>query len=105
LSHHRSLAVALEQIGDPAAAEPLAHLLAKPGMRGHAMTKLEPLHDQNMDLRRRLGPLREITLARALYRCGDHEDLGKTILNEYRSDLRGLFARHAGAVLSASVAR
>ena len=99
LSHHRALAIALEQIGDPAAAEPLARLLAKPDMRGHAMTRLEPLHNQEMDLRRRLAPLREITIARALYRCGDHQGLGAAILREYAADIRGLFARHARAVL------
>lgn len=101
LSHHRALALALERIADPRAAGPLARLLAKPGMRGQVMTKLEPLHDADMDKRRRLGPLREITLARALYRCGDYQGLGKKILEEYRSDLRGLFARHAAAVLGA----
>jgi hypothetical protein len=99
LSHHRSLAIALEQIADPQAAEPLARLLAKPGMRGHVMTKLEPLYNDDVDKRRRLGPLREITLARALYRCGDHQGLGKRILEEYRRDIRSLFARHAEAVL------
>ncbi len=98
LSHHRACALALEQIGDPAAAEPLARLLQKPGMRGHAMPSLEPLH-QDRDQRRREGALREIVLARALYHCGDRESLGKTILGEYAADLRGLFARHAGAVL------
>ncbi len=99
LSHHRALAIALEQLADPSAAEPLARLLAKPGMRGHVMKGVEPLVDADMDARRRIGPLREIVLARALYRCGDHQGLGAAILNEYRSDIRGLFARHAAAVL------
>jgi len=101
LSHHRSLATALEQIGEATAAEPLAQLLNKPGMRGHVMTGLEPLADNPPEKRRRLGPLREIVLARALYRCGDWKGLGEEILNEYRQDIRGLFARHAIAVLSA----
>ncbi len=99
LSHHRALAIALEQIGDPGAAEPLARLLAKPGMRGHAMKSVEPLHDEGMDRRRRLGPMREITVARALYHCGDYNGLGAAILREYQDDFRGLFARHARAVL------
>ncbi len=99
LSHHRAVALALEQLGDPAAAEPLARLLSKPGMRGHAMTQLEPLYDKPPGRRRRIGPLREIVLARALYRCGDYRGLGKKILEEYRQDIRGLFARHARAVL------
>ncbi|MHC4405122.1 MAG: FAD-dependent oxidoreductase, partial [Planctomycetota bacterium] len=100
LSHHRAVALALEQLGDPAAAEPLARLLRKPGMGRHAMTRLEPLYDRQRDKRRRTGPLREIVLARALYRCGDHEGLGQEILEQYRRDVRGLFARHAAAVLS-----
>ncbi|UCE49704.1 MAG: FAD-dependent oxidoreductase, partial [Phycisphaerales bacterium] len=101
LSHHRSLATALEKIGDSTAAEPLARLLNKPGMRGHVMTGLEPLTDKPPEKRRRLGALREIFLARALYRCGDWKGLGEEILTEYRQDIRGLFARHACAVLSA----
>ena len=100
LSHHRSVALALEQLGDPSAAAPLARLLEKPDMQGHVMKKLEPLHDSQREKRRRTGPLREIVLARALYRCGDHEGLGQSILQEYRQDIRGLFARHADAVLA-----
>jgi len=102
LSHHRAVAIALERIASPAAAEPLARLLEKPGMRGHAMTALEPQHNANREKRRRTGPLREIVLARALYRCDDHQGLGEQILREYAADVRGLFARHARAVLDAS---
>lgn len=100
LSHHRALALALERRGDPAAAEPLARLLKKPNMRGHSSQKIEPLYDEGMDRRRRLGPMREIMLARALYRCGDHEGLGEAILRQYTTDYRGLFSRHALAVLA-----
>lgn len=100
LSHHRAVAIALEKLADPRAAEPLARLLNKPGMRGHALTKIEPLHNKRMDLRRRTGPIREITLARALYRCGDQDGLGEAILRQYTRDLRGFFARHARLVLA-----
>jgi hypothetical protein len=102
LSHHRAVALALEKMADPSAAEPLARLLSKPGMRGHAMTELEPLYDRVTDRRRRVGPLREIVLARALYRCGDHQGLGEQILGQYQRDIRGLFARHATALLGGS---
>ena len=68
-------------------------------MSGHAMTGLEPLYDKEMDRRRRLGPLREIVLARALYRCGDFQGIGERTLRQYLADVRGLFARHAAAVL------
>ena len=47
----------------------------------------------------REGSLRELILARALYRCGDHQGLGRQILTEYSKDLRGHYARHALAVL------
>ncbi len=99
LSHHRSVALALEHLADRTAAESLARLLQKPDMHGHAMTQLEPLHDRQRDKRRREGPLREIVLARALYRSGDHDGLAQRILRQYQRDLRGLFARHATAVL------
>ncbi|MFW6189696.1 MAG: FAD-dependent oxidoreductase [Planctomycetota bacterium] len=98
LSHHRAAALALEEMGDPAAAEPLARLLKKPGMWGHEQRELEPLHRER-EKRRREGPLREIVLARALYRCGDHRGIGRQTLERYLGDLRGLFARHAGWVL------
>jgi len=98
-SHHRAVALALEQLADPAAAAPLAGLLAKPGISGHAMPRLEPLHNTPHEKRRRTGSLREIMLARALYHCGDHEGLGEQILRQYCRDVRGLFARHASAVL------
>jgi len=92
LSHHRAVALALEQIDDPAAAEPLAELLRKPRMMGHAKTSLDKPSS-------RIEPLREIVLARALFRCGDHQGLGKKILSEYTQDIRGRFAWHATAVL------
>ncbi len=43
--------------------------------------------------------LREVALARALFRCGDYGNMGRQILTEYTKDLRGHFARHAKAVL------
>ncbi|QDV57319.1 FAD-dependent oxidoreductase [Rosistilla oblonga] len=97
-SHHRAVAMALETIGDPKAAEPLAQLLRKPGMMGHAITDINATASSSGN-ETRSQPLREIILARALYRCGDHEGLGQQILNTYKKDLRGLFAKHATAVL------
>jgi len=92
LSHHRAVALALEQIADPDAVRPLADLLEKPGMMGHAKTSLDKPSS-------RIEPLREIVLARALYHCGDHQGLGEKILTDYTQDIRGHFARHATAVL------
>ncbi|MBN1670769.1 MAG: FAD-dependent oxidoreductase [Kiritimatiellae bacterium] len=99
LSHHRAVALALERIAEPAGAAILARLLQKPGMTGHHVTGLGPNPKQ------RIAPLREIVLARALYRCGDRDGLGERILRNYAGDFRGLFAQHAQAVLDAGRAR
>ena len=98
-SHHRAVAIALEERGpDPKAAQALAKLLQKEGMTGFAITEVTPETPPTLQ-EQRSQPLREIILARALYRCGDVDGLGEKILRTYESDLRGLFARHAQAVL------
>jgi hypothetical protein len=103
MSHHRAVALALEALREPAAAGPLAELLSKPEMRGHALTDVEAalsdIPSSGTDTSTRERSLRELILARALYRCGDHEGLGEQILTEYSRDLRGHYARHALAVL------
>lgn len=43
--------------------------------------------------------LRELALARVLYRCGDFEGVGEEVLKQYALDLRGVYALHATAVL------
>ena len=108
LAHHRAVCSALERIGDPAAAQPLAELLAQPEMSGHALTSLEPIRlpDGRLEFGTVTGltrsqALRELIVARALYRCGDCDGLGERILTGYTGDLRGHFARHARAVLGA----
>ena len=105
-SHHRAVALALEALADPAAAKPLAALLAKPGMSGHAYTSIEvarerekPGGDYNV-VKNRRESLRELILARALYRCGDCEGFGEKTLRRYAEDLRGHLSRHARAVLT-----
>ena len=106
LSHHRAVGRALELLDDPAAAKPLAELLRKPDMSGYAHTDIEQIRKLDPDrevsvkaILTRRHSLRELLLARALYRCGDHDGLGKQILETYVTDLRGHLARHAKAVL------
>ncbi len=103
MSHHRAVAIALETLADPAAAKPLAELLAKPGMTGHAHTDINiatrDIPRSSTDTSTRECSLRELILARALYRCGDYEGLSAKILREYSRDLRGHYARHARAIL------
>jgi len=102
-SHCRAVAMALETLGDAAAAKPLAELLEKPGMVGHAFTDIHEAQRRTppspTDTRTRNASLKELVLVRALYRCGDYKGLGEKILKEYARDLRGHYARHAHTVL------
>ncbi|MHC4181397.1 MAG: FAD-dependent oxidoreductase, partial [Planctomycetota bacterium] len=105
-SHHRAAGLALELIGDKSAVGPLADLLAKPGMTGHVHSSIEIARQREAPggtnaVETRRESLRELLLARSLYRCGDHKGLGKKILQAYTEDLRGHLARHAQAVLQA----
>ncbi|MBM3892385.1 MAG: FAD-dependent oxidoreductase, partial [Verrucomicrobia bacterium] len=103
LSHHRACALALETLGDPRGAVPLAELLAKPYMTGHAFPTVEKAKQDTgpggAETKPRNDSLRELVLARALFRCGDKDGLGERILKQYAQDLRGHYARHAQAVL------
>jgi ribulose 1,5-bisphosphate synthetase/thiazole synthase len=106
-SHHRAAGLALELIGDESAAQPLADLLAKPRMSGHVESSIEIVRRRETPggtsaVATRRESLRELLLARALYRCGDYQGIGKRILDAYTRDLRGHLARHAQAVLEAS---
>lgn len=103
-SHHRAVAIALESLGSPDTVRYLAALLDKPGMKGYAVMNIDDakklyfIGDITHTLRH--YSLREIILARALYRLGDYQNIGKTILEQYSKDLRSHFARHAYAILS-----
>lgn len=105
-SHHRAVGLGLELLRNRRAAEPLAALLTKPDMTGYVISTIDDARqaDQRSPggtnaVQTRRESLREIALARALYRCGDYGNMGRQILMEYTKDLRGHFARHAKAVL------
>lgn len=109
-SHFRAVALALETIGDRAAAQPLADALAMPGITGYAHETLEQaihfeVEQHGSTVTTRHDSLRELMLARALYRCGDKDGLGEKILRAYAHDLRGPIARHAQAILDAGKQR
>jgi len=114
-SHHRACALALEALAGAGAsnvpkaelkraAAALAALLAKPGMTGYATPTVDAAKAQTepsgTSTVPRSNSLRELVLARALYRCGDHQGVGETILRAYAADLRGHYSRHAAAVLA-----
>jgi len=102
-SHCRAVAMALETLAVPAAAKPLAELLKRPGIIGHAFTDIRQAMLRTpanpSDTTTRNCSLRELFLARALYRCGDYQGLGEKILKEYARDLRAVYRRHAQIVL------
>lgn len=103
-SHFRAVGEACETIGSERLAPALKRLLELPGMQGHFHDSFEKaasyLSDNPNETETRNKALKEIHLARALYRCGDDEGLGERILGSYAMDLRGTFARHARAVLA-----
>lgn len=107
-SHFRAVGLALELIGDRRAAPPLAGTLSRPGMTGYVHDTLQAArqHAAQYPGTNAVGPrrdsLRELLLARALYRCGDYGNMGEQILRAYVNDLRGHLARHAKAVLEAA---
>ncbi|MEI6139573.1 MAG: FAD-dependent oxidoreductase [Mariniphaga sp.] len=102
-SHFRAVAMALETIGDPKGALILYDLLQIPGITGYSFPNIEtakkmtPVGDTDTSTRN--NSLRELILARALFRCGDVNGLGKEILTNYSKDLRGHYYRHASGVL------
>ena len=102
-SHFRAVSIALETIGDQKAAGPLLKLLQMPGVRGHYMPDIQTARKlappNKTDVSTRNNSLRELILARALYKCGDLNGVGEQILNDYSKDLRGNYYRHASGVL------
>ena len=106
-SHFRALAIALEGIGDPSAAPVLAELLNKKGISGFSISMdnsktafpILATFKDGAGNKERNDVLRELALARALYRLGDDKGLGEKILRAYSRDPRGMYANHAKLVL------
>lgn len=119
-SHYRAVAMAFEAIGDRRAAPILRDLLMKPGVGGHsfvferdgapAIKDYDVYNFSGPDGKSRGGNaapdrersacLRELALARALYRLGDADGLGEGTLRDYAADPRRAYANHARQVLS-----
>jgi flavin-dependent dehydrogenase len=96
-SHFRAVAEALEHLGDPSAAGPLAELLRRQGLANAVVTVQQATVG---GVSRGRGGIQNLILARALYRCGDWEGTAQQVLEAYAGDVRGLYARHAQAVLA-----
>ena len=104
----KAAARALALIGSPDAAKPLVEVLTQPDMSGYVHDSVEKARRLDQEspggtnaVKTRRDSIRELALARALFRCGDYGDMGRAVLTAYTNDLRGHFARHAKAVLEA----
>ena len=107
-SHFRALALAYESVGDRRGIVPLSRLLKLDGVGGHAWRPgaVPPIPGYS-DLptnAERSDALRELCVARALYRLGDANGLGRRTLEAYAADPRRAFANHARKVLNGKFA-
>lgn len=102
-SHSRAVSIALESYKDPSTAKALADFLNLPGISGHSFVEIKDTIERSpislVDNSTRNNSLRELIVARALYRCGDYQGLGEKILKAYAEDFRGHYAAHARSIL------
>ena len=103
----RIVALVSQMLGDPALAAPLAELLARPNISGHAIKmgpEIPPVpgYDSrsNYSQTEKNETPREVNLAAALYRLGDKDGAGEAILKAYADDPRGFYANYARRVLA-----
>jgi hypothetical protein len=103
-SHFRAIAMATEEMKSPDAAPVLYDMLTAPGMRYHHIESYRDARSKTVpdtnDVSVRNAALKELHLARALYACGDKDNLGASILKNYAKGLHGHYARYANAVLT-----
>lgn len=104
LSHFRAIAMATEAIGSREAISVLAGMLTKPGVRGHSIQSYSEAVNRTVpnwnDTSTRNLALKELHLARALYLCGDQDNIGKEVLLQYANGLQGHYARYAYEILN-----
>jgi NADPH-dependent 2,4-dienoyl-CoA reductase/sulfur reductase-like enzyme len=110
-SHFRAVALACEALADPGAIPVLSTLLDLPGVRGHhihlddgAGFPCYSSHSNTAGDEERNRSLRELALARVLYRLGDdHEKNGEAVLRAYSRDPRSAYAKHAIFLLNGRI--
>ena len=103
----RIVSLVCPMIGDAALAAPLAELLARPNISGHAIkmaAEIPPVlgYDSRSSYSQteKNEVPREVNLAAALYRVGDRDGKGESILKAYADDPRGFYANYARRVLA-----
>jgi hypothetical protein len=103
-SHFRAVCIAFETTGDKSVAPILSEIIISCNMRNETVTDYRKARNsvnanpEDTSVRNRV--LKELHLARALFRCGDHNGLGKTILESYVNDMRAHYARHAEEIVN-----
>jgi len=106
LSHYKAVTLALRHLRGPQAIRPLVKLMDKPGFRGHVVTNSVGNEFDAMKLspRRSFDQLnaafKEVIVATTLFQCGDYQNTGRMILEQYRQDVNGHFASYAQAILN-----
>jgi len=116
LSHYKAVCLALRLNKDGSLAEPLARLLNKKGVEGH----VQPLDyyaasgaGGDLPARPRVNAqggdalnskFKEVLVAALLFECGDHDGLGREVLEAYTTDVNGHFAAYAHLVLTKGTA-
>ena len=103
-SHVRAVSLAFEYLKPAEAAAPMAKFLALPGISGHSFLEINDVIARTPmninDNSTRNNSLRELILARALFRCGDYQGAAEAVLQKYASDFRGHYAKHARSILA-----
>lgn len=105
LSAARAVMLACEAMPRAEFAAALAQTLRKPGVGGYARKGLAAATPRRgfcdyYETREEAFCPRELHLARALWLCGDFDNVAKRTLEAYADDPRAVFAAHARAVLN-----
>ena len=112
LSHYKALCLALRMNKDDSLAEPLADFLKAKKLKGHTQRLSyynEQENQKNAYVRQGVNTkggsmvnnkFKELLIAALLFECGDYQNLGREILEEYTKDVNGHFAEYAHRVLS-----
>ncbi len=102
-SHYLAVSMACNSLRDGRLAPVLCRLVRSDHISGYELTDKFDVYayadrsEGKESIRNEV--LKEILLARALYRCGDFEGIGEYTLKKYSMDLRGIFAKCATEVL------
>ena len=116
LSHYKALCLALRMNKDDSLTKPLADFIKAKKLKGHTQRLSyynEQENQKNVYVRQGVNKsggsmvnnkFKELLVAALLFECGDYQNLGREILQEYTKDVNGHFAEYAHRVLSEGTA-